>query len=40
MMHDGVEGMGWATTGMGLLGLLVIVLLVLGIAALIRYLRS
>jgi hypothetical protein len=36
MMHDGIMGaMGW---GMGLIGLLVILLLVLGIAALIKYL--
>ncbi len=33
----GMEGMGW---GMGLVSLLVLVLLVLGIAALIKYLFS
>lgn len=40
MMHgmsDMMGGMGWA---MGLIGLLVIVLLVLGIAALLKYLLS
>jgi hypothetical protein len=37
MMHDMMGGMGW---GMGVIGLLVIVLLVLGIAALVKYLRS
>jgi len=36
-MMDGFGGMGW---GMGLLGLLVLVLVVLGIAALVRYLAS
>ena len=34
-MMDGMEGMGW---GMGLIGLLVLILLVLGIAALVKYL--
>lgn len=34
---DGFSGMGW---GMGLLGVLVLVLVVLGIAALIKYLAS
>ena len=34
---DGFGGMGW---GMGLLGLLVLILVVLGIAALIKYLMS
>lgn len=37
---DGMEwgwGMGW---GMGLIGLLVVILLVLGIAALVKYLFS
>ena len=33
----GMEGMGW---GMGLFGLLVLVFLVLGIAALVKYLSS
>jgi hypothetical protein len=36
-MMNGMEGMGW---GMGLIGLLVLILLVLGIAALIKYLFS
>ena len=36
-MMNGMDGMGW---GMGLLGLLVVVLLVLGIAALSKYLLS
>jgi hypothetical protein len=33
-------GMGWMMTGMGLLGLLVIIVLVLGAAALLKYLLS
>ncbi len=33
----GMEGMGW---GMGLIGLLVLALLILGIAALVKYLSS
>jgi hypothetical protein len=36
-MMDGMQGMGWA---MGLGGLLLLLLLVLGIAALIKYLMS
>ena len=36
-MTNGMEGMGW---GMGLIGLLVLILLVLGIAALLKYLIS
>lgn len=36
MMH-GMDDMGW---GMGLIWLLIVVLLVLGIAALVKYLRS
>lgn len=36
-MMYGMDGMGW---GMGLIGLLVLVLLVLGIAALVKYLAS
>jgi len=36
-MMNGMEGMGW---GMGLIGLLVLILLVLGIAALAKYLMS
>jgi hypothetical protein len=39
MMNGGMEGMGWMMSGMGLFGLMVLVLLVLGIAALIKYLR-
>ena len=34
---NGMEGMGW---GMGLIGVLVLILLVLGIAALANYLKS
>ena len=36
-MMNGMQGMGW---GMGLVGLLVVVLLGLGIAALVKYLMS
>jgi hypothetical protein len=36
-MMNGMEGMGW---GMGLIGLLVLILIVLGIAALVKYLKS
>jgi hypothetical protein len=36
-MMDGMEGMGW---GMGLVGWLVIILVVLAIAALVKYLMS
>ncbi len=36
-MMNGMGGMGW---GMGLIGLLVLVFLVLGIAALVKYLMS
>ena len=35
-----MDGMGWMMGGMGLLWLLVLVLVVLGIAALVKYLRS
>jgi len=35
-MMNGMGGMGW---GMGLIGTLVLVLLVLGIAALVKYLQ-
>jgi hypothetical protein len=38
-----MDGMGWGAAGMGwmaLIGILVLVLLVLGIAALLKYLRS
>ncbi len=38
MMMDG-SSMGWMMVAMGLGGLLLVVLLVLGIAALIKYLR-
>jgi hypothetical protein len=38
MMHDGGGMMGGMMWGMGLLGLLLIILLVLGIAALVKYL--
>ncbi len=38
-MHGGLEGMGWMMGGMGLYGLMLLVFLVLGIAALIKYLR-
>ena len=37
MIMNGMEGMGW---GMGLFGLLVLVVLVLGVAALTKYLMS
>ncbi len=37
MMHDGMSGMMW---GMGLIGLLVAIVLVLAIAALVKYLFS
>jgi len=36
-MMDGISGMGW---GMGLVSLLVILVLILGIAALLKYLSS
>jgi hypothetical protein len=36
-MINGMEGMGW---GMGIIGLLVLILLVVGIAALLKYLMS
>ena len=37
-MH--MDGMEWVTGGMGLLGILLVVLLILGIAALVKYLMS
>jgi hypothetical protein len=37
MMHD---MMGWMMGGMGVIWLLVVVVLVLGVAALVEYLRS
>lgn len=39
-MHLMMDGMGWMSGGMGLIGLLVLVVLVLGIAALFKYLMS
>jgi hypothetical protein len=39
-MMNGMEGMGWMMVLMGLFWLLVAVVLVLGIAALVKYLRS
>lgn len=39
-MGDMMDGMGWMMTGMGLAWLLVLVLIVLGIAALVKYLRT
>jgi hypothetical protein len=38
-MMGNMDGMGWMMAGMGLIWLLVVVLLVLGIAALLKYLR-
>lgn len=38
-MMDMMDGMGWVMTGMGLIRLLAVILLVLGIAALVKYLR-
>jgi hypothetical protein len=35
-----MDGMGWMMGGMGLLWVLVLILVVLGIAALVKYLRS
>ena len=37
-MMDMMGGMGWMMGGMGLVWLLVVILLVLGIAALVKYL--
>lgn len=34
-----MDGMGWMMVGMGLVWLLVVILLVLGVAALVKYLR-
>ena len=39
-MMMNMEGMGWMMVAMGLVWILVIVLLVLAIAALVKYLRS
>ena len=38
--HAMMEGMGWMMGAMGLIGLLVVIALLLGVAALVRYLRS
>lgn len=38
-MMGGMDGMGWAMGGMAILWILLLVLVVLGIAALIKYLR-
>jgi hypothetical protein len=35
-----MDGMGWMMGGMGLLWILVLIVVVLGIAALVKYLRS
>lgn len=40
MMMEHMEGMGWMMGAMGLLWILILVFLVLGIAAFIKYLRS
>ncbi len=40
MMHDATNMMGGMGWGMGLIGLLVLVLVILGIAALLKYLGS
>jgi hypothetical protein len=39
-MMDGMLGMGWMMGGMAVIWILVLLALVLGIAALIKYLRS
>lgn len=39
-MMDGMMGGGWMMLGMGVIWLLVVVLLVLGVAALVKYLVS
>lgn len=36
----GMEGMGWMMGGMGIIWILILVLLVLGIAALVKFLRK
>ena len=38
--HAMMEGMGWMMAAMGLIGLLGVVALLLGVAALVKYLRS
>lgn len=40
MMDGMMDGMGWMMGGMGVLWILVLLVLVLGIFALIKYLRS
>ena len=35
-----MDGMGWMSGGMGLIGLFVLMVLILGIAALVKYLTS
>jgi uncharacterized membrane protein len=39
-MDHMMDGMGWMMGGMGLVGILVLILVVLGVAALIKYLMS
>ena len=39
-MMDGMGGMGWMMFGGGVLWLLVVIVLILAVAALIKYLRS
>lgn len=39
-MTQMTDGMGWMMTGMGLVWLLILVVLVLGVAALVKYLRN
>jgi hypothetical protein len=38
--HAMMEGMGWMMGAVGLIGLLVVIALLLGMAALVKYLRS
>jgi hypothetical protein len=39
MMRDMMDGaMGWMMTGMGLISILIVLVLVLGVAALVKYL--
>jgi hypothetical protein len=39
-MMDMMDGMGWMMSGMAVIWLIVLILLALGIAALVKYLRS
>lgn len=39
MMHN-MEGMGWMMGAMGLVWILIVIFLVLGVAAFVKYLRS